>query len=68
MVCLVMFVGGTAWIGILACFKLRCPNHGSDLGCEARSLSMYLLVMQGGCPWEAPSGEPWQLDRRGPRH
>ena len=45
--CLVLFVGGTAWIGILACLNVvaqtMCPNW-----VRARALSMYLLVLQGG--------------------
>jgi MFS family permease len=45
--CAVLFVGGTAWIGILACLNVAaqtmCPNW-----VRARALSMYLLVLQGG--------------------
>jgi predicted MFS family arabinose efflux permease len=47
LLCLVMFVGGTAWIGILACLNVAaqtmCPSF-----LRARALSMYLLVLQGG--------------------
>src|SRR5690242_3033304 len=45
--CLVLFAGGTAWIGILACLNVAaqtmCPSF-----LRARALSMYLLVLQGG--------------------
>ena len=45
--CLVLFTAGAAWIGILACFNLvaqtMCPSW-----VLARSLSMYVLVLQGG--------------------
>lgn len=45
--CLVMFVAGLAWIGILACLNVTaqtmCPSW-----MRARALSMYLLVLQGG--------------------
>ena len=43
----VLFVSGTAWIGILACLNVAaqtmCPAW-----LRARALSMYLLVLQGG--------------------
>jgi predicted MFS family arabinose efflux permease len=43
----VLFVGGAAWIGILACLNVvaqtMCPPW-----VRARALSMYLLVLQGG--------------------
>ena len=43
----VLFVSGTAWIGILACLNVAaqtmCPAR-----LRARALSMYLLVLQGG--------------------
>jgi len=42
-----MFVGGTAWIGILASFNYAAKPW-LRLGCEPGPLSMYLLVMQGG--------------------
>ncbi len=45
--CLVMFVGGTAWIGILASFNYAAQTMAPPW-VRARSLSMYLLVMQGG--------------------
>jgi predicted MFS family arabinose efflux permease len=45
--CVVLFVAGAAWIGILACFNVvaqtMCPSW-----MRARALSMYLLVLQGG--------------------
>jgi MFS family permease len=45
--CLVLFVCGTAWIGILACLNIAaqtmCPSF-----LRARALSMYLLILQGG--------------------
>src|SRR5262249_3360947 len=44
---MVLFVGGAAWIGILACLNVvaqtMCPAW-----VRARALSMYLLVLQGG--------------------
>jgi MFS family permease len=47
LLCGVMFVGGVAWLGILACLNVAaqtmCPNW-----VRARALSMYLLVLQGG--------------------
>ena len=47
LLCSVMFVGGVAWLGILACLNVAaqtmCPNW-----VRARALSMYLLVLQGG--------------------
>jgi MFS family permease len=47
LLCLVLFAGGTAWIGILACLNIAaqtmCPSF-----LRARALSMYLLVLQGG--------------------
>ena len=45
--CLVMFIGGTAWIGILASFNYAAQTM-APTWVRARSLSMYLLVMQGG--------------------
>jgi len=45
--CVVLFMAGAAWIGILACFNVvaqtMCPSW-----MRARALSMYLLVLQGG--------------------
>jgi MFS family permease len=47
LLCAVMLVAGTAWIGILACLNVAaqtmCPSH-----VRARALSFYLLVLQGG--------------------
>ena len=47
LLCAVMFIGGVAWLGILACLNVAaqtmCPNW-----VRARALSMYLLVLQGG--------------------
>jgi len=44
---IVLFVGGAAWIGILACLNVvaqtMCPSW-----MRARALSMYLLILQGG--------------------
>ena len=44
---LILFAGGMAWIGILACLnvaaQLMSPSY-----LRARSLSIYLLVLQGG--------------------
>ena len=45
--CLVMFIGGTAWIGILASLNYAAQTMAPPW-VRARSLSMYLLVMQGG--------------------
>ena len=44
---LVLFTSGTAWIGILACLNVAAQTM-SPPGLRARSLSMYLLVLQGG--------------------
>jgi MFS family permease len=44
---LILFVSGTAWIGILACLNVAAQTM-SPSGLRARSLSMYLLVLQGG--------------------
>jgi hypothetical protein len=47
LLCLVLFIAGTSWIAILACFNVvaqtMCPSW-----MRARALSMYLLVLQGG--------------------
>ena len=47
LLCVVMLVGGAAWIGILACLNVAaqtmCPSY-----IRARALSFYLLVLQGG--------------------
>jgi len=45
--CVVLFVGGTAWIGILACLNTAAQTMSPDW-VRARALSMYLLVLQGG--------------------
>ncbi|HET7440055.1 MAG TPA: MFS transporter [Terriglobales bacterium] len=43
----VLFVAGTAWIGILACLNVAAQMMSPE-GLRARALSMYLLVLQGG--------------------
>jgi MFS family permease len=45
--CLVLFIGGVAWIGILACLNVAAQTMCPDW-VRARALSMYLLVLQGG--------------------
>jgi MFS family permease len=45
--CLVLFTSGTAWIAILACLNVAAQTM-SPPSFRARSLSMYLLVLQGG--------------------
>ena len=45
--CLVLFVCGTAWIGILACLNVAAQTMSPSF-LRARALSMYLLVLQGG--------------------
>jgi MFS family permease len=44
---LVLFVSGTAWIGILACLNVAAQTMAPSW-LRARTLSMYLLVLQGG--------------------
>jgi MFS family permease len=44
---LVLFVSGTAWIGILACLNVAAQTM-SPSWLRARALSMYLLILQGG--------------------
>jgi len=44
---LVLFVSGMAWIGILACLNVAAQTM-SPSWLRARTLSMYLLVLQGG--------------------
>jgi len=44
---LVLFVSGTAWIGILACLNVAAQTM-SPPRLRARALSTYLLVLQGG--------------------
>jgi MFS family permease len=43
----VLFVGGAAWIGILACLNVAAQTM-SPSWVRARALSTYLLVLQGG--------------------
>ena len=45
--CLVLGIAGAAWIGILACLNTAAQTM-SPSWLRARSLSMYLLVLQGG--------------------
>jgi predicted MFS family arabinose efflux permease len=47
LLCLVMFTGGVAWLGILACLNVAAQTMCPDW-VRARALSMYLLVLQGG--------------------
>jgi MFS family permease len=47
LLCIIMFIGGVAWIGILACLNVAAQTM-SPAWVRARSLSMYLLVLQGG--------------------
>jgi MFS family permease len=44
---LVLFLSGTAWIGILACLNVAAQTM-SPPWMRARALSIYLLVLQGG--------------------
>jgi len=44
---LVLFLSGTAWIGILACLNVAAQTM-SPPWLRARALSLYLLVLQGG--------------------
>jgi len=44
---LVLFTGGTAWIGILACLNVAAQTMSPSY-LRARALSIYLLVLQGG--------------------
>jgi MFS family permease len=43
----VLFLAGTAWIGILACLNVVAQTM-SPIGLRARALSFYLLALQGG--------------------
>ena len=43
----ILFVSGVAWIGILACLNVAAQTM-SPPALRARSLSLYLLVLQGG--------------------
>ncbi len=47
LLCAVLFAGGVAWIGILACLNVAAQTS-SPYWVRARALSMYLLVLQGG--------------------
>ncbi len=47
LLCLVLFIAGTAWIGILACLNVAAQTMCPDW-VRARALSMYILVLQGG--------------------
>ena len=44
---LILFLSGTAWIGILACLNVAAQTM-SPAFLRARTLSVYLLVLQGG--------------------
>jgi MFS family permease len=44
---LVLFASGTAWIGILACLNVAAQTM-SPAFLRARTLSVYILVLQGG--------------------
>jgi MFS family permease len=44
---LVLFISGTAWIGILACLNVAAQTMSPSF-LRARALSLYLLVLQGG--------------------
>ena len=44
---LILFASGMAWIGILACLNVAAQTMSPSY-LRARSLSMYLLVLQGG--------------------
>ena len=45
--CAILFVGGMAWIAILACLNVAAQTMSPDW-VRARCLSMYLLALQGG--------------------
>src|SRR5581483_3811749 len=45
--CLILFVGATAWIAILACLNVAAQTMSPDW-VRARCLSMYILALQGG--------------------
>lgn len=45
--CAVLFTGGVAWIGILACLNVTAQTMSPSF-LRARTLSLYLLVLQGG--------------------
>jgi predicted MFS family arabinose efflux permease len=44
---LILFLSGAAWIAILACLNIAAQTMAPS-GMRARSLSIYLLVLQGG--------------------
>ena len=44
---LILFISGTAWIGILACLNVAAQTM-SPPHLRARALSVYILVLQGG--------------------
>jgi MFS family permease len=44
---LILFISGTAWIGILACLNVAAQTM-SPPSLRARALSAYILVLQGG--------------------
>jgi MFS family permease len=44
---MVLFASGTAWIGILACLNVAAQTM-SPSSLRARTLSMYIFVLQGG--------------------
>ena len=46
-ICAVLFVGGMAWISILASLNLSAQTSAPSW-VRARSLSLYLLILQGG--------------------
>jgi MFS family permease len=45
--CIALFVGGVAWIAILACLNVAAQTM-TPSWVRARALSVYLLVLQGG--------------------
>jgi MFS family permease len=53
--CAILFVGGMAWIAILACLNVAAQTMSPDW-VRARCLSMYLLALQGGM---ALGGTAW---------
>ncbi|MBV8051240.1 MAG: MFS transporter [Acidobacteriaceae bacterium] len=44
---LILFISGTAWIGILACLNVAAQTMSPPY-LRARALSVYILVLQGG--------------------
>ena len=60
-ICAVLFAGGVAWINILASLNLSAQTT-APTWVRARSLSLYLLILQGGMAgggalWGAIAGE-----------